>query len=443
MPETMPDFFEQLPGQKDRKKIFSVSEITREIKTMLEGNFPGVWVEGEISNCRVQPSGHCYCSLKDDSSVLSAVIFSRTFREVKFRLEDGLKVVCYGGIGVYPPQGRYQLIVEKVEPKGVGALQLALEQLKEKLEKEGLFAPEHKRRIPYLPAKIGIVTSPSGAAIKDMIKVLERRFKDVHVILCPVRVQGEGAKEEIAQAIRDFNEYNETLPAGEKVEVLIVGRGGGSIEDLWAFNEEVVCRAIYASRIPVISAVGHERDVTVSDLVADVRAATPSVAAELVLPEKEELRERLESLSEGLAGAFARLARDAAERNQELARRGSLAMANLLQKNAQHFLQTEKKLSILNPAVQIPEYKRRILDLARQALVRVEHFVKIRESEFTGLASALAGLNPLNILARGYSVTFIEPEMRVVKDAQSLKAGDRIRTKVARGEIVSEVKETH
>jgi exodeoxyribonuclease VII large subunit len=282
------------------EKIYSVSEITFAVKAMLEGNFQGVWVEGEISNCRLQPSGHCYCSLKDDSSILSAVIFSRMFREVKFKVEDGLKVVCYGSLGVYAPQGKYQLIVERIEPKGIGALQLALEQLKEKLEKEGLFAPEHKRAIPYLPAKIGIVTSPTGAAIKDMLKVLERRFKDVHILLAPVRVQGDGAKEEISQAIRDFNEYNETLPEGEKIEVLIVGRGGGSIEDLWAFNEELVCRAIYASGIPVISAVGHERDVTVSDLVADVRAATPSVAAELVLPEKEELRENLDSLTQGL-----------------------------------------------------------------------------------------------------------------------------------------------
>ncbi len=440
---TTPDFPGELfgTGSRPRGKVYSVSEITREVKTLLEGAFQGVWVEGEISNCHPHSSGHCYCSLKDDSSVLSTVIFNRTFRDVKFKIEDGLKVVCFGSIGVYPPQGRYQLIVEKIEPKGIGALQLALEQLKEKLEKEGLFAPEHKKPIPYLPAKIGIVTSPTGAAIKDMLKVLERRFKDVHIIVNPVKVQGEGAREEIAQAIRDFNAYNRSLPQGEKIEAMIVGRGGGSIEDLWAFNEEIVCRAIYDSAIPVISAVGHERDVTVSDLVADVRAATPSVAAELVLPEKEELRERVDSLVSGLGAAFRRAMDDVQRRRQELEHRLTVASGHILQRSAERLLQAGKKLKILNPAVQIPEYKRRISDCGRQVEVRMGHFLKMRESEFSRAAGRLADLNPLNILGRGYSVTFAEPGMRVVKDASTLGKGETIRTKVARGEIISEVKD--
>jgi exodeoxyribonuclease VII large subunit len=422
-------------------KVYTVSEITQSIKTLLEGSFPAVWVEGEVSNCHVHGSGHCYCSLKDDAGILSTVIFSRIFKDVRFKVEDGLKVVCFGSISVYGPQGRYQLIVEKIEPKGIGALQLALEQLKERLEKEGLFAPAHKKPIPYLPAKIGIVTSLTGAAIKDMLKVLERRFKDVHILISPVRVQGEGAKEEIAEAINDFNAYNQQLSAGEKVEVLIVGRGGGSIEDLWAFNEELVSRAIYASRIPVISAVGHERDVTISDLVADVRAATPSVAAELVLPEKEELRERLDSLVSGLKAAFESTKAAAGQRKRELDHRLFMAAGHILELNTNHLRQTAKKLSMLNPAVQIPEYKRKILDRAYQIFVRTEHLVKMRESGFRGTAGRLAGLNPLNILARGYSATFVLPEMAVVKDARSVKPGDLISTKLARGEIVSAVKE--
>lgn len=438
MMDGMDDLFSA--GKQEGRKIFTVAELTQTVKSLLESSLTGVWVEGEISNCHPHSSGHCYCSLKDDTSVLSTVIFSRTFRDVKFKVEDGLKVICYGNISVYPPQGRYQLIVDKIEPKGIGGLQLALEQLKEKLEKEGLFAPERKKPIPYLPARVGIVTSLTGAAIKDMLKVLDRRFKDVHILIAPVRVQGEGAKEEIAGAIRDFNAYNQTLPAGGKIEVLIVGRGGGSMEDLWAFNEEIVCRAIHASRIPVISAVGHERDVTVSDLVADLRAATPSVAAELVLPRKEELREKIDSLTEGLSAAFDSVAADAGQRNDELRHRLGMASRHILELNENHLVQTRRKLDILNPAVQIPEYKDRVLDRARQIFVRMEHFLRMRESRFAGQAGKLAGLNPLNILERGYSATFALPGMTVVKDAATLKAGDIIRTKLSRGEVTSEVR---
>jgi exodeoxyribonuclease VII large subunit len=423
------------------RKIYSVSEITRDIKGILEDTFGAVWVEGEISNCRPSSAGHCYFSLKDDGALLSGVMWKGIYQGVKFKLEDGLKVVCFGSVDVYPPRGQYQLIVERIEPKGIGGLQLALEQLKEKLQKEGLFAPAHKRPIPYLPSRIGIVTSPTGAAIKDMLKVLDRRFKDVHILVAPVKVQGDGAKEEIAQAIKDFNEYNAGLPAKEKIEVLIVGRGGGSIEDLWAFNEEVVCRAIYASRIPVISAVGHERDVTVSDLVADVRAATPSVAAELVLPMKEELSEKVGSLADSLKTAFLDLAEASEDRRQMLQHRLALAAGHILELNTNRLVQTAKKLAILNPAVQIPQYKEKMLDLARQATVRMEHCLKMKSSQFTACIQRLAALNPLNILERGYSVTF-NGSGTVVKDARSLTPGETLRTKLSKGEVISEVKET-
>lgn len=403
----------------EARHIYSVTEITKDIKLILENTFSQVWVEGEISNFRFSSSGHYYPSLKDQNSILQLVIFNRVFKDIKFRLEDGLKVICYGQIEVYPPRGTYQLIVEKIEPKGIGSLQLALEQLKEKLEKEGLFSEERKRPIPYLPAKVGVVTSLQGAAIKDILKVLERRFKDTHVIIYPVRVQGEGAKEEISGAIKDLNLYNEGALPGEKVEVMIVGRGGGSIEDLWAFNEEIVARAIYNSRIPVISAVGHERDVTVADLVADRRASTPSVAAELVMPRKEDLRGELIDLLQRLIPN----------------------MEHLLELNAVKLSTACKKLSLLNPAVLIQQYKTKTLDLARQIYVRAGHLLKLKESVFTKAVEKLASLSPLNILSRGYSITFKLPEGTAIKDASVIKVGDTIETNLHKGRFLSKVTE--
>ena len=403
--------------KSDDRQIFSVSQITEDIKLIFTHTFSGIWVEGEISNCRPSNAGHLYFSLKDDQAVLSGVLFSRAASQVKFKLEDGLKVICFGSIDVYAPRGQYQLIIEQIEPKGVGSLQLALEQLKAKLEKEGLFSREHKKPVPYLPSRIGVVTSLTGAAIKDMLKVLDRRFKDVHIVISPVRVQGEGAGDEIAAAIRDFNDYNLSAGRQEKVDVLIVGRGGGSIEDLWAFNEEAVARAIYDSRIPVISAVGHERDWTVADLVADVRAATPSVAAELAIPEKEELRAKLEDALNGLRQSVGH----------------GLAMST------QRFDSLKDHLSRVNPAVLIPEHKERLLDACRQMSVRMQHFVQLRSSRLAGLAEKLISLNPLNILSRGYSVTFAEPDGAIIKDAAGVRSGDIIKTVLFKGTVRSKV----
>ncbi|MCU0650635.1 MAG: exodeoxyribonuclease VII large subunit, partial [Candidatus Omnitrophica bacterium] len=352
------------------RHIFSVTEITQGIKQLLGGSFSSVWVEGEISNFRPSSAGHWYFSLKDDGAVLSAVIFSRASKEVPFKPEDGLKVICFGSIDVYPPRGSYQLIIERIEPKGIGSLQLALEQLKIKLEKEGLFAPEHKKEIPYLPASIGVVTSITGAAIKDILKVLDRRFKDVHIIIAGVKVQGDGAKEEIAQAIEDFNAYNDAAGKDDRIDVLIVGRGGGSIEDLWAFNEEIVARAIYASRIPVISAVGHERDVTISDLVADRRAATPSVAAEIVIPRQEDLKSRLEEARTRLKNAFSDEIAQAAGQCEESLRLLKLGMAHIWELNRQRLDALAQKLVRTNPSLVIPEYSKKMQDLARQMAVR-------------------------------------------------------------------------
>ena len=261
------------------RAVLSVSELTRRLQETLEERFPAVWVEGEISNFRLYGSGHAYFTLKDAESQIRAVLFRNRGRRIKFEPADGLHVMAFGSIEVYPQRGEYQLVIELLEPKGLGALQLAFEQLKARLQAEGLFDQARKRELPRFPRKIGIVTSTSGAAIRDMLRVIGRRFGELHIVIAPCRVQGDGAAEEIAQGVRDLNALG-------GVDVIIVGRGGGSLEDLWAFNEEIVARAIAGSKVPVISAVGHEVDFTIADFVADLRAPTPSGGAELVVREK-------------------------------------------------------------------------------------------------------------------------------------------------------------
>ena len=421
------------------RHIYTVSELTRGIKLILETSFPAVWVEGEVSNFKAHTSGHLYFSLKDSDATLAAAMFMPGSRQVKFKIEDGLKVVCCGRVNAYLPRSQYQIIVERIEPKGIGSLQLALEQLKEKLAKEGLFASEHKKPIPYLPRRVGVVTSLSGAAIRDILKVLDRRFGELNIVINPVQVQGDNAKDEIARAIADFNIFNETLPASERIEVMVVGRGGGSMEDLWAFNEEVVARAIYNSKIPVISAVGHEKDWTIADMVADVRAATPSVAAELITPKREDLKERVKELTADLERSFLNtlsLCRDA---TADILRRMRLGMDNTLRLNANTYLAAQKKLLLLNPAVTIGQYQRRISDFARQILVGMEHILKMRQANFSAAADKLRSLSPLSILGRGYSITFSMPEARVVKNGSDLKIGDTIKTRLHEGEVLSQV----
>src|SRR5215469_4670675 len=278
--------------QPDRRSL-TVSELTARIRDLLAKNFVDVLVEGEVSNCREAQSGHIYFTLKDEKSQIKCVWFRQQMRGVRFRPEDGLQVTVRGSVGVYEQRGEYQIYVETMDPAGRGALQLAFEQLKRKLEGEGLFDAAHKRPLPRLPGRIGLITSPKGAAVRDVIRILRRRFPNVHVLLVPVRVQGEGAAGEIARAIRFFNQR-------QNVDVLIVSRGGGSLEDLWAFNEEVVARAIFDSQIPVISGVGHETDFTIADFVADVRASTPSAAAELVVQTRREFDKHIMNLRAAL-----------------------------------------------------------------------------------------------------------------------------------------------
>ncbi|MDI6758208.1 MAG: exodeoxyribonuclease VII large subunit [Candidatus Omnitrophota bacterium] len=441
MPENQIELFQERTDLTKGRHIYTVSEITSDIKTTLKNTYSDVWVEGEITNFRVYPSGHFYFSLKDKDALLGAVMFRAAERDIKFKIEDGLSVICFGKIDVYAPRGEYKLITERIEPKGIGSLQLALEQLKKKLEKEGLFSAQHKRPIPYLPSRIGIVTSISGAAIKDILKVLERRFSGANIIINSVLVQGEGAKEEISHAIKDLNNFNESLPLQEKIEVLIVGRGGGSFEDLWAFNEEIVARSIYNSEIPVISAVGHERDWTIADLVSDMRAATPSSAAEMVMPKKEDLSRQLNDLAADLKRSFLDNALTFQERMDNYLYRLTLNTGHLIELKEKELDINAKKLLILNPVLLIQQYKLKITDLFKQACLRIQHFIELREAEFKAATGKLFSLSPLNILNRGYSITFKMPEEMILKDTKPLAEGTIIKTKVYEGEILSKVME--
>jgi len=388
--------------------ILTVTQLTHQIKNLLEGTFPDVWIEGEISNLNIPQSGHVYFTIKDEHSQIKAVLFKSAQRHLKFTLQHGMQVICRGRVSVYEPRGEYQIILEYVEPKGVGALQKAFEGLKTKLEKDGLFDSERKRPLPFLPKKIGIVTSPTGAAIRDILRVIKRRHPRMSVLLYPVPVQGPDAAPSIVEAIAYFN--NE-----KSVDVMIIGRGGGSLEDLWAFNEEVVARAIYGSRIPVISAVGHETDFTIADFVADLRAPTPSAAAEMVVESEEHIRD----LVDGLA------ARLVTNIRQELGR---------LRDTVQHAARL-----LADPRKRLEQYSQRVDELLGRIILGLKHHVRRDRALLIALTGALDHLNPLSILARGYSVTRTVPDGTVVKDAAEVRSGDVLSTKLHKGEVISRV----
>lgn len=399
------------------RQIFTVSELTQDIKLILESAFPEVWVQGEVSNFRKPSSGHIYFTLKDKSSQLKCVFFRPHNLKLKFSLKDGLSVVCFGRVGVYERDGVYQLYVESIEPKGVGALTLAFEQLKEKLAKEGLFDSKYKKPIPFLPKRIGIVTSKTGAAIRDILHVLNRRFSDAEIIIHPVKVQGDGAAEEISEAVRCFNRISGKPGIGE-IDVLIVTRGGGSLEDLWAFNEECVARAIFESKIPVISAVGHEIDYTISDFVADLRAPTPSAAAELVLPRKEDLKENLNVLG-------ARL-------NNYISNKFDFLSHQLESLTASYAFQA--------PQERVEQLQQSIDDLSNGLLISFRHAWREKESLAGNLFARLESLSPLSVLARGYSVAFKMPEEEVLTDAAKVQSGDVVKIKLHKGEFIATAK---
>lgn len=398
----------------------TVTQLTREIRNLVEGQMGLQWVTGEISNCRPARSGHIYFTLKDEHAQISAVVWRLTAERLKFQLRDGMEVVAMGPVEVYPARGQYQLIIEQLVPKGVGALETALRQLREKLDREGLFDPKRKRPIPRIPRRIALITSPTGAAVKDMLQVITRRWPSVNVLLMPVRVQGDGAAEEIAYALR--NVYR--IP---DIDVVVTGRGGGSLEDLWAFNEEQVARAIADCPVPVVSAVGHEIDVSIADLVADVRALTPSEAGELVVPSREELSAELTSLMNRLVSGLRRRADHARLQLDSLASRRAL---------------TNPQQRMRHLSEQLDELGDRLTGAARR---RIENERNLLSRQ----AGQLDALSPLGVLSRGYSMTFrasngnlgdpLTIRESLLSEVDGLEMGDRLLTYLHRGQVLSRV----
>jgi exodeoxyribonuclease VII large subunit len=397
----------------DGRKIYTPSRLLAEARLVLEENFGSLWLEGEVSNIRRPASGHVYFSLKDAGAALGGVIFGGERRVSSARcLAEGVKVLVYGRFTAYERSGQCQIVVERIEPLGLGALQKAFDELKKRLEAEGLFAQERKRPIPRMPFTVGLVTSPTGAAVRDLLNVLARRFPKIGIVIAPCRVQGEGAAEEIAAAIELQNR------AG-LAEVLIVGRGGGSVEDLWAFNEEPVVRALAASRIPTVSAVGHEVDYTLADYAADLRAPTPSAAAELCVRTEAEILEELEAASLRLRHGLARSAELARARLGELAASESFA----------------------RPESLVERRRQAVDELGLRLGSAASASVALSRERLAAAGAHLTSLSPLAVLARGYSVTFDESG-KAIADARKVGKGARIRTVLARGEIDSRVEET-
>ncbi len=438
-----------------QRKVWSVSEFTERVRDLLAGEFPDIWVEGEVSNCHEAQSGHLYFTLKDARAQLRCVCFRNQVRLLKFRPEDGLHVTVRGSISVYEARGEYQIYVEHVEPVGLGALQLAFEQVKKRLAAEGLFDEARKKPLPLLPRRIGLVTSPRGAAVRDVLRILRRRFPNVHIILYPVRVQGEGAADDLVQAIK-------FLDAKQMVDVLILARGGGSLEDLWAFNEESVARAIARSAIPVISGVGHETDFTIADFVADLRASTPSAAAEIVVKSRQEFDRQLIEVQQQILQRMRYLLLGLRHRLQELAaHRGFRRLEELLR---EYRLQSDEFLARLATALEarLEQVRRRFtvaqtrvaaFDLrARIAAVRLgverrtgelgaraERFLAAKHQRLERLTVELNERSPLRVLERGYAIVY-DARGNVVRAAEQVALGEEVSVQLARGRLAAEVK---
>jgi len=445
-----------VPVARERQRtVLTVTELTSRIRDILETAYSDVWVEAEISNCRLWNTGHLYFTLKDPGAQLKAVMFKSAVRSLKFKPEDGLHVVVRGRLSVYDPKGEYQVVCEHMEPHGLGALQLAFDQLKRRLQAEGLFDAARKRPLPALPRKIGIVTSLDGAAIRDMIKVLGRRYPNAHLVIRPSRVQGEGAAADVARGLTDIVK----IPG---IDVVIVGRGGGSVEDLWAFNEEVVARAIVASPVPIISAVGHEVDFTIADFAADVRAPTPSAAAEIVVVRKEDFCSHIERLGERLTGAargsIARLESRVHQLNRRpgfagwsarLAMRGRhCAETTHALRHAAYAVVTRRRRVYQSLRAQLDQYDlQRRLGTIRARLVRGENALRAAatcghhraEARLHTCAARLGSLSPLAVLGRGYAVVWNESRTRVIRKATEVKPGDTLRVTLSEGELKCDV----
>src|SRR6266478_3249937 len=437
------------------RRAFTVTELTAKIRDLFARNFTDIWVTGEISNCHEAQSGHIYCTLKDERAQVKCVCFKNQLRTMKFRPEDGLHVTVRGSISVYESRGEYQIYIENIEPVGLGALQLAFEQLKKRLEAEGLFAADRKKPLPLLPNRIGLITSPSGAAVRDVVRILRRRFRNVHLTVYPVRVQGDGASTEIARAVHFFNRR-------KMVDVLILARGGGSLEDLWAFNEEEVARAIAASEISIISGVGHETDFTIADFVADVRASTPSAAAELVVQTRREFDKHIADLREILAGliryrllelsrrvhefsarpGFRRpldLLRQQRQRADEMTSRLALGLRARLEQSRKRFNAAHLRIVSFNFRVKIAAFRLRLEKRAAELGLRIERLLRRKRDRLEKLFLQLQERSPLRVLERGYAIA-TDAAGSVLRDAAQVGLGDSVSLQLHRGRLMTEVK---
>ena len=411
MSSDFPEINRRANSATEDRQVFSVAQLTAAIKERLESAFPFVWVAGEASDVSRPRSGHVYFTLKDSEAQIRAVMWRSTASRLRFDLTDGTQVVCGASMDVYAPRGSYQLVIRQIEPQGIGALQLALQQLQQRLAAEGLFEAAHKQPLPRFPRRIAVVTSPTGAAIHDFLEALRRRWQGGEVLVIPARVQGEGAADEIVAGIETSHRL------APRPELLVITRGGGSLEDLWCFNEESVVRAIYTSRIPVISAVGHEIDVTLSDLVADHRALTPTAAAELIAPSTDELRVSIRVIRERLIASL---------RSRAAAARSRLES-------------TAGRRIFRRPLERLHEMTRRLdeLELRATRAIRARHGHGC--SQLGGLAGRLESLSPLAVLSRGYTLTERTRDKRLILDASTIEIGDRITTRLATGQLVSVV----
>lgn len=447
---------------KETNKVtpYTVSQLTHEIKSRLE-NFHSIWLSGEISNLKYHSSKHIYLTLKDSENQIAAVIWRSTAKDLQFELHDGMEVLVSGELTVYGPKSTYQITINTIEPRGLGALLLAFEKLKTKLSQLGLFAPEHKKPLPAMPRKICVVTSPTGAAIQDILNVIERRFPLVKILIYPVRVQGENAHQQIADAIRFVNRH----PALSDVEVMIVGRGGGTLEDLWAFNEESVAYAIFESRIPIISAVGHEINVTIADLVADRRALTPTEAGEIVVPRLDQVYQSLQNKKNQLSVAIyhrMKICRSslsklsthrAFTRPLEKIRhvRQKLDIFNQrLRSHAERMVQhkhlllaqSSGKLLSHQPAIRLQRYEQRLEELKKRITTTMCNRIQSERHHINNYEAQLEALSPLSVLRRGYSITYNYTGESVVRDQTHVTIGERIWTRLANSWVLSRVEKT-
>jgi exodeoxyribonuclease VII large subunit len=436
------------------RRAWSVSELTAKIRDLLAKNFAGITVQGEISNCREAQSGHFYFTLKDDRAQVRCVFFKQQQRGIKFRPEDGLQMAVRGSISVYEPRGEYQIYVESLEPIGLGALQLAFEQLKKRLEAEGLFDAPRKKPLPLLPSRIGLITSPKGAAVRDVVRILTRRFPNVHLTVYPVRVQGEGSAEEIVKALKFFN-------TRKMVDVLILARGGGSLEDLWSFNEEIVARAIFASEIPVISGIGHEMDFTIADFVADVRASTPSAAAELVVQTRREFDKHIADLRETISGliryrllelsrrvhelsarrGFRRpldLLRQQRQRADEMTSRLALGLRARLVQSRKRFTAAHLRIVTFDFRVKISAFRVRLEKRSAELGVRAERLLRAKRDRWQRLTVQLQERGPLKVLERGYAIA-TDSAGNLLRSADQVQLGDSVAIQLHRGKLSTEV----